>query len=74
MKKIKLPKENKKKAIIDIMKYFQEERDEEISQLQAQLILDFVIDKIGPHIYNQGISDMQKYLYSKAEEMWEHMI
>lgn len=48
--------------IASIQQYFLEERDEEIGQLQASFLLDFVLEQIGPSIYNRAISDAQAHL------------
>lgn len=74
MNKIELSKENKKMAIQDIKQYFAQEREEEIGDLGSELVLDFIIDKIGHYIYNQAISDSQKYLSEKVEDLYALMI
>ncbi len=64
-------KEDRKKAMIrEIKKYFSEERDENLGDLGAQLIFDFIIEKIGPDIYNQGLDDAHIYLSEKLEDMY----
>lgn len=74
MNRIELTKEQKSHAIESIQKYFLNERDESIGMLQGQLILDFIIEKIGPSIYNQAINDMQKYLGEKVDDMYGFML
>lgn len=74
MHKIEMTKDERKVAIGKIQEYFAEERDESIGDLQGALILDFIIEKIGPHIYNQAIGDMQKYMNEKVEDMYAYMI
>jgi uncharacterized protein (DUF2164 family) len=48
--------------------WFLKEREEEIGGLQAQVLLDFLLLKLGPVIYNQAISDMQAFMQEKVEE------
>ena len=74
MARITLTKEQNKNAVEEIRSYFENERDESIGDLQGQLVLDFVIDKIGPIIYNQGIEDMQRYMNEKVEDMYGYML
>ncbi|MDF2570304.1 MAG: hypothetical protein K0R55_1908 [Sporomusa sp.] len=57
MKEIQLTKEQKKSAIEDIKSYFLTEKDDEITELAATLLLDFILINIGPHIYNQALND-----------------
>lgn len=74
MQKIELTKEQKKRAVQDIKEYFYSERDEELGDLAAEIILDFIVDKIGVYIYNQAITDVQKYMTEKIEDMYGLMI
>lgn len=70
MKKFKLEKDVNVKIIADIQKYFLSERDEEIGNLSAELLLRFMIEKIGPAIYNQGIRDAHSLLSKKLEDLY----
>ena len=74
MARITLTKEQNKNAVEEIRSYFENERDESIGDLQGQLVLDFIIDKIGPIIYNQGIEGMQRYMNEKVEDMYGYML
>lgn len=59
---ITLPEETTREVIASIKGYFLDERDEEIGDLQAAFILEFVLKEIGPSIYNQAIRDAQASL------------
>lgn len=74
MPKVELTKEQKKQAIKDIRAYFASDRDEEIGDLAAELILDFIAEKLGPYFYNQAIIDIQKYMSEKVEDMYGFML
>lgn len=54
---IKLPKEQKDILTKRVQEYFYEERAEEIGNLAAESILDFMIKEVSPVIYNQAIYD-----------------
>ena len=69
-KRIKLSKEEEKNALEEIISCFDKERDEEIGNLGATFLLEFFLEKIGPSIYNQAISDAQKYMNSKVEDLY----
>jgi uncharacterized protein (DUF2164 family) len=69
-KKIELPKEIKKQIVEDIKTYFYDEREEEIGDLGAGLLLDFIIEEIGPVLYNQGIRDAHSYLSERLEDLY----
>ncbi len=68
-REIILSRETKEKMIEEIKTYFSRERDEELGDLAAMLILDFVIEKLGPEIYNQGIYDAHLYMSGAAEDL-----
>lgn len=70
MKKFKLTKEVKEHIVLDIQKYFIDERDEEIGNLSAELLLQFMIEKVGPAIYNQGIRDAHSLMSKKLEDLY----
>jgi uncharacterized protein (DUF2164 family) len=63
--KIEIPKEKKQELIAQLQTYFLKERDEELGDLAALLLLDFIIEKIGPEIYNKGINDSYSYFNDK---------
>ena len=54
-----------------IQRYCSEELDLEIGELQASFLLDFIVREIGPHIYNQAISDAQSHIIQQAEALPE---
>ncbi|MBC8016368.1 MAG: DUF2164 domain-containing protein [Sporomusaceae bacterium] len=70
MKKFKLEKEVKEHIVLDIQKYFLDERDEEIGNLSAELLLQFMIEKIGPAIYNQGVRDAHSLVSKNLEDLY----
>ena len=67
--KIKLTKEQRTDMVSSVKKYFKQERGEEIGDLGAGLLLNFVIDKLAPVFYNQGVSDSWKYMNDRIEDM-----
>lgn len=60
---------NEKSAIIDKVKlYFLEKLDQEIGGFDAEFLIDFLAEEIGPHFYNLGLRDAQTLFSSKLEE------
>ncbi len=74
MTNIELSAENKKTAIDEIKQFFEQERDETLGDLASGIILDFILEKIGPHIYNQAIADTQTYMSEKVEDLYALML
>jgi uncharacterized protein (DUF2164 family) len=70
MAAVNFSQELKKQAIDDIKRYFWENREEEIGQLAAELLLDFMIEKVGAVIYNQAIRDAHTFMSEKVEDLY----
>jgi len=67
---IKFSKEEKNLIIEKIIKYFFNEKNEEIGVLAATLLLEFICENIAPHFYNLGIRDSIAYLQERVEDMY----
>lgn len=66
---IKITKERRDEMVSEIKHYFSHEREEEMGDLAAGLILDFIVQKLAPEFYNQGIADAQQYIQDAAEDL-----
>jgi len=69
MYNMEFSKEEKDRLINLIKEFFWKEREEEIGDLAAMLILDFMTKEIGPFFYNRGIKDAYKYMLDKLEDL-----
>jgi len=67
--RIVLDKDKRSEMVKEIVHYFRTERDEDIGQLAAGMVLDFVIVKLAPEFYNQGVLDSCAYMNEKVEDM-----
>ena len=68
--KIIISKENRK-AMVDLIKtYFQNERDEDLGDLSAGMILEFFMKELAPEFYNQGVADSCQYMNDKIEDLY----
>jgi len=66
---LKLTKEIRDEMIAEIKNYFSEERGEEIGDLAAGLMLDFIVEKLAPEFFNMGVSDSHWYMHDAAEDL-----
>ena len=66
---IKVTKEQRDEMIAAIKNYFLKEREEEIGELQAGLMLDFILEELAPEFYNQGVSDSYTYMKDTIEDL-----
>ena len=64
-----LTNERREFMISEIKDYYSREREEVIGDLAAGLLLDFVMEKLAPEIYNQGVYDSHKYMTEAAEDL-----
>ncbi|WP_138205798.1 DUF2164 domain-containing protein [Haloimpatiens lingqiaonensis] len=69
--KINVSKEKREKMISSIKEYFFNERDEELGDLAAGLILDFFIKELSTEFYNQGVYDSYKYMNDRIDDLLE---
>jgi len=67
--RIKLTKEKREDMISAIKYYFLKEREEELGDLAAGMLLDFIIKDLAPEFYNQGVYDSQKYMNDRVEDL-----
>ena len=66
---IQLPPDTSKRLRVSIQRYVREELDQEIGDLKADLLLDYVLKEIGPSIYNQAIADAQTYFGQRVADL-----
>ncbi len=62
MAKLTLEREERDDAANRLRAYFERERGEELGELGATLLLEFIAEEIGPHFYNKGLRDAQSYI------------
>ncbi len=67
--KIELSNEARKEAITSIKRYFEENLPEPIGDLPAGLLLNFILEEIGPVIYNKAIHDAQARLQQRVSDL-----
>ena len=65
---LELNKQQRAEAIASLKRYFEENLDP-IGDLPAGLLLSFIIEEIGPAIYNQAISDAQARLTQRVADL-----
>lgn len=56
-------------AIGSLQRYFKENMDEPIGNLEAAALLSFILKEIGPVIYNKAVADVQARLQERVAEL-----
>jgi len=67
MAKIELSKEAREAAARALSEYLKDELEVEVTGFDAQFLLDFVGERIGPWFYNQGLADARAVVQARAE-------
>lgn len=64
-----LSPEAQQQAIASIERYFREHMDEPIGNVSAGGLLKFLVEEVGPALYNQGVADAQENLQARVAEL-----
>ena len=65
---LELSKQQRASAISSLKRYFEENLDP-IGELPAGLLLNFLLEEIGPVIYNPAIADAQTRLTQRVADL-----
>lgn len=71
MKPIEFSREERAAITAKLRDYFARELDQELGQLPAEMLLDFIGKEIGGAFYNRGVHDAQQLVQQKAEDIVE---
>ena len=66
---IKLAPDSEKRFIASIKRFVAESLDEDIGDLKAGLLLEFLLKELGPTIYNRAVADAQARIQDAALEL-----
>lgn len=66
---IELTRQEQEEATHSLKRYFTEEMNEELNDLQARLLLDYFIKEIAPLAYSRGIRDAEEFFRKHLEDL-----
>lgn len=66
---IELNDETRDEAVASIQMYFLEERQEEMGNIAAGALLDFLLEEIGPSIYNRGVRETRDRMQARVMDL-----
>ena len=72
-KLLQLDKEEEEVLLDELRAYMRDELDMDMGNLPAKFLLDFMVDLIGPKIYDQAISDAEPWLYDRFTGILEDL-
>jgi len=66
---IEISKDKRAEVIASIQKYFEKNMEDKIGNITASALLDFMIDELGPIVYNKAVADVQSNLQARVMEV-----
>lgn len=66
---ITIADEARKRAVASLKRYLDEEFDEEVGDLKAGLFVDFLLEELGPTIYNRAILDARAFFEERTADL-----
>ncbi len=66
---IELIKEDRAHAIDSLTRYVLENLDQKIGNVTAGALLGFILEEIGPSIYNRAVADVKERLLMRVEDV-----
>ncbi|MDB5048462.1 MAG: hypothetical protein JWO30_1533 [Fibrobacteres bacterium] len=66
-------KEERAQIVDKIRQFFQDERDEELGELPAAMLLDFIEKEIAPFFYNRGVREAKAKTIEAFASLTEEM-
>lgn len=67
--RIRLEDEGRERVLRAMGKFFEIELDIELSEFQADRVLDFFVLELGAPVYNQAIGDARGFVQDKLEDL-----
>jgi uncharacterized protein (DUF2164 family) len=62
-------KDQKREILSSLQRYFVENLDRDLSEMEAGFLLDYVLSEIAPFAYNQGVEDARRYVATVTEDL-----
>jgi len=66
-------KDEKEIIVGKIQLYFREHLEREIERFDAEFLLRFFSEEVGPYYYNRGLYDAQAHIEGKLEDFTESL-
>lgn len=67
--RIKLSDERRVRLVRSVREFFSNEFDRDLSEFQAQRLLEFLIRELGAPVYNQAIHDARGFVQEKLLDL-----
>lgn len=74
MEKIDFTKDEKEIMVKKVQLYFREELGQDIGGFDAEFLIDFFAEEMGPFFYNRGIYDAEAAVAEKVSEISDFLL
>ena len=71
---MKIPREQKLEAVRQLQQYVRDQLDQELGDLPAELLFDFMSNLLGPFHYNEALADARKVAAERHESLNDDLI
>lgn len=69
----KLTREQTNYLVLQVQRYFQSERGEELGNLETEELIAFFSRELGPFFYNQGVEDSRKLVVERMNALEDEL-
>lgn len=66
---VRLSDADRELALASLRAYAEDLLEMDLGRLRAGALLDFILEEIGPSIYNSGVADAQERLHARVTEL-----
>lgn len=66
---IKLSDERRDQLVRSLEGFYIQEFDETLSAFRAGQLVDFFLETVAPHVYNQAVQDARAFMQRKLDEL-----
>ncbi|HEX2330127.1 MAG TPA: DUF2164 domain-containing protein [Candidatus Angelobacter sp.] len=66
---IEFSKQQRADASASLKRYFRENMPEPIGDLAADMMLNYILEEIGPVIYNRAVADAQARMQQRVQDL-----
>ena len=71
MSQIEFSNDEKAALVQKLQRYFSDELEQDLGRFDAEFLLDFISNKLGPYFYNRGLYDAQALIQEATNTMVE---
>lgn len=64
-----IPAEHKTAVLASLQRYFDENFEIELNELQSSLLIDYIMTEIAPFAYNRGVEDAQAFFSARTADL-----